>query len=695
MSLLPPGRPEPPLPTSEVWKRLINSNIESQITLAWNEQTGSGSTAKLPTRAVTARDFMTYVVPSHTLSQDEQAAMHAANAEAATLEPVWRQSGHEGIIKETGCKIVGVWLDRPPFASQSKSGNVTPDGRQTPSKAGAMVLPKAVNGVHAASEIGRSESTPPSQTVVAGNTSSFGKHPTRHIALVFVYQGWHYSGLAIQQAATPLPTVEGELLKALEKVRLIEEGKGWEGCQFARCGRTDRGVSSAGQVVSLWIKSQRQPDDGGTPLNVGGDWRPASNPVAKKSLLDTPLDSPLSPGDKMAANITGGQLDQDISKLSPRRRERALARAEKAKATSTTPIEFAYPHILNRVLPPEIRVLGWSPLSRDPEQDDETDPPFDARFSCTTRHYRYFFNRNPIPNQPPLDIDRMQEAASLLVGEHDFRNFCKVDGSKQIENHSRRVLRAFIRPDDRSPLSNEDVSNPNKSMNARPSDDYVFELVGSAFLWHQVRHIMAILFHIGHRFESPELVTAMLNTGYSTTTPSSSDAIELPDKSVVANKPLYQMAAALPLQLYQCGYPEGTLDWRYHGYDGPVANGQTTSHDDDNHDAGRQSANMGSETLLSVLKSQAEEARVKARHIEAFYEEALRLNQLETCSTPTETTAFTLGAGEMKSARKYINVLDRPRGDSVEEQNQRWRQGKGETRRLRKLAEQQAPTPSE
>lgn len=43
--------------------------------------------------------------------------------------------------------------------------------------------------------------------------------------------------------------------------------------------------------------------------------------------------------------------------------------------------EIDYVSVLNRALPPDIRILGWSPA---PEG-------FSARFSCVSREYRYYF----------------------------------------------------------------------------------------------------------------------------------------------------------------------------------------------------------------------------------------------------------------------------------------------------------------
>ena len=63
------------------------------------------------------------------------------------------------------------------------------------------------------------------------------------------------------------------------------------------------------------------------------------------------------------------------------------------------------------------------------------DDRFDARYSAVSRTYRYRIlnsrNSDPflidrawhIPN--PLDLNRMQNASSHLIGEHDFSSFCK------------------------------------------------------------------------------------------------------------------------------------------------------------------------------------------------------------------------------------------------------------------------------
>ena len=56
------------------------------------------------------------------------------------------------------------------------------------------------------------------------------------------------------------------------------------------------------------------------------------------------------------------------------------------------------------------------------------------RFSARGREYKYY-----ILQHGDLDIEAMQAAAAHFVGEHDSRNFCKVD-AQRVSNFRRRVL---------------------------------------------------------------------------------------------------------------------------------------------------------------------------------------------------------------------------------------------------------------
>lgn len=81
---------------------------------------------------------------------------------------------------------------------------------------------------------------------------------------------------------------------------------------------------------------------------------------------------------------------------------------------------------LNRALPPDVRITAIAPVPAE----------FDARFSAIWRRYTYRVCDDGIGPDPldrgsvlpwhrPLRIEALNEAAELLVGEHDFAAFCK------------------------------------------------------------------------------------------------------------------------------------------------------------------------------------------------------------------------------------------------------------------------------
>ena len=111
--------------------------------------------------------------------------------------------------------------------------------------------------------------------------------------------------------------------------------------------------------------------------------------------------------------------------------------------------------MLNRALPDDIFVLGWAPVQ----------PDFDARFMAKSRSYRYFFSKRK------MNLSKMREAGEHLKGEHDFRNFCKMDVTN---------VRNFVRSIDSCKI---------EQLNEK-SDICFAEISGNAFLWHQIRCIM-------------------------------------------------------------------------------------------------------------------------------------------------------------------------------------------------------------
>ncbi|KAI7872446.1 pseudouridine synthase [Spinellus fusiger] len=246
------------------------------------------------------------------------------------------------------------------------------------------------------------------------------------------------------------PTVEGHLFRALIESKLIIDP---ESAKFSRCGRTDKGVSGLGQVISLDVRSA----------------------------------------------LTREELEDPVLEKAARSRE------------------LTYLDSLNRLLPLDIRVLAWSSVASD----------FNARFDCKSRTYKYFFSKGH------MDLEAMKVAAGYLQGEHDFRNFCKLDPSKDLVTYRRTVISLDIQPV--STLSVQLLS-PHLSL-------YEVVLKGSAFLWHQVRCMMSVLFLIGQGLETPEVIHQLMD-------------IETCDA-----KPEYPMASDLPLVLYDSEY-EG-LEWIY------------------------------------------------------------------------------------------------------------------------------------
>lgn len=71
----------------------------------------------------------------------------------------------------------------------------------------------------------------------------------RQLAFQIEYDGGNYLGFASQEDGS---TVEHHLFAAFTKLKLIEDRKS---CCYSRCGRTDKGVSALGQIISLRVRS--------------------------------------------------------------------------------------------------------------------------------------------------------------------------------------------------------------------------------------------------------------------------------------------------------------------------------------------------------------------------------------------------------------------------------------------------------
>ncbi|PVH16491.1 tRNA pseudouridine(38-40) synthase [Candidozyma duobushaemuli] len=252
--------------------------------------------------------------------------------------------------------------------------------------------------------------------------------------------------------------------------------------------------------------------------------------------------------------------------------------------------ELPYVTILNALLPLDIRITAV--CLRPPEG-------FDARFSCVYRHYKYVFSGEN------LNIEAMTEAASKFEGENDFRNFCKVDGSKQITNHRRVIHSAKILP--------------------LRDNFFVFDLKGSAFLWHQVRCMMAILFLTGQGLEKPSIVS------------------DLMDIEKYPSRPLYDMAHDVPLVLYDCVFPE--MEWLSLATDfGP-----------------QQSLKFQKE--CQKLNGYVVDQKIKSQIVSMMSDIFISGNISGLRNT------MNLGDGVGRAYKTYVPIKARPLGETVEQQN--------------------------
>lgn len=140
--------------------------------------------------------------------------------------------------------------------------------------------------------------------------------------------------------------------------------------------------------------------------------------------------------------------------------------------TSIPPEKIAY--ALNARLPEDIKV----------QASKEVAASFHPR-RCESRktyEYRIYNAPFPMPTQrlythfsyTPFDIMRMQEAATYLIGTHDFKSFCSADA--QAEDTVRQIENVEIRKID---------------------NQIIIRVVGRGFLYNMVRIIAGTLMEIG------------------------------------------------------------------------------------------------------------------------------------------------------------------------------------------------------
>ncbi|XP_070706683.1 pseudouridylate synthase 1 homolog isoform X2 [Pempheris klunzingeri] len=88
------------------------------------------------------------------------------------------------------------------------------------------------------------------------HTEDEKKYPKKKVVLLMAYSGKGYYGMQRNPGTSQFRTIEDDLVTALIKSGCIPENHGddMKKMSFQRCARTDKGVSAAGQVVSLKLR---------------------------------------------------------------------------------------------------------------------------------------------------------------------------------------------------------------------------------------------------------------------------------------------------------------------------------------------------------------------------------------------------------------------------------------------------------
>lgn len=195
-------------------------------------------------------------------------------------------------------------------------------------------------------------------------------------------------------------------------------------------------------------------------------------------------------------SVTGaGRTDTDVNAIN------YMAHFEISESKPLTePAHFICK--INAILPRGIMVHEVKPAPRD----------FHARFSATSREYHYFLHRKKDPFMGrfswfckyPLDVDAMNRAAAMLLGEHDFSCFEKNGGNNLTSICT--VTEAVW----------ETWTPPHADMLGYPCTDgdcLVFRIRANRFLRNMVRAIVGTLVDIGRGRHDEEWIGSLLRNG--------------------------------------------------------------------------------------------------------------------------------------------------------------------------------------
>lgn len=144
-------------------------------------------------------------------------------------------------------------------------------------------------------------------------------------------------------------------------------------------------------------------------------------------------------------------------------------------------------YAMNTRLPADIRI----------QDSCEVPPDFHPRFCDTVKTYEYKVCNRRFPNPCErlyslfyywdLDVEKMQQAASCLVGEHDFTSFCT--NRPEVPNRVRTIY----------------------SLDVEKNGDMItIRVRGNGFLYNMVRIIAGTLLRVGNGMIRPEEIPEIL-----------------------------------------------------------------------------------------------------------------------------------------------------------------------------------------
>lgn len=146
---------------------------------------------------------------------------------------------------------------------------------------------------------------------------------------------------------------------------------------------------------------------------------------------------------------------------------------------------------LNHFLPQDIAVLSCREMPED----------FHARYSCRGKEYEYciwnarvrspFLRARAYHYYYPLDLQRMNAAASRFLGSHDFSAFCRQD-AREKENMTRTITTSFWR---------------------REGDLVVYTVAADGFLYNMVRILVGTMLYVSQGKLKPEDIPDILSSG--------------------------------------------------------------------------------------------------------------------------------------------------------------------------------------